>query len=306
MRRQERFLWLFARWLATAVISALFIATAAQLALALTNLTFSVDDGTNYNDTYVNHGMVSVPDLKCYHRQDGTRDCPGDTVPIQTLAHAYGEMNLAAEWRTYDQLDEVLRSQHDYRYYWRQTPNRRQFAYRFNEFNPTDNQSAYPYFTRRLITVESLGCTTFNNITKDDKVPQNFTYSNGSFTGSVKIPPAFLGREGTTYIYSGFHNPSKAGSPTVVCGPRCVIMLAYKNPSGLTKEKEAFYQCPIDVSNVQNADPDQPAHLVPHSVARVAAASIALQGRWAGSRADPLPKDEDQKNFQQYFFYANG
>lgn len=277
------------------------------MALALTNLTFTVDSGTNYNDTYYERGDVSIPHLSCYHASRGAGDCPSGAGQIQTLAHAYGETSLAAQWGTYNEPSDVLSSKFNYAYYWRQIPNRRQFAYRFNEYNPNDNQSVYPRMTDRFITAESGECTEFSNITKDDKVPQNFTYSNGKITGWVEIPPAYLGRDGTTYIYKGFHDPVHAHSPEIDCGPRCIIMFAYKNPSG-SPEPHAFYRCPISISEVQYGDHKslrRPEHLVPDGVAKVAAASIALQGRWTAPPNDPIPKDEDKRNFRQFQYYAS-
>ena len=108
--------------------------------------------------------------------------CP-DQVTVETVAHTYGEMNLLANYRTYNEIADVLNSEHDYQYYWRQTRNQQQLAYRFNEYNPDDTQKVYPSFTNRTITAESIKCYAYNN-----KEPQTFTYSNGTVNGSITIP----------------------------------------------------------------------------------------------------------------------
>lgn len=52
-------------------------------------------------------------------------------------------------------------------------------------------------------------------------------------------------------------------------------MLVYKDQSAT--EKSTFYQCPIHISPVSNAT--KPTQDISDDVARIAAASIALQGR---------------------------
>ena len=221
--------------------------------------------------------------------------CP-DRVTVETVAHTYGEMNLVANYRTYNEIADVLNSEHDYQYYWRQTRNQQQLAYRFNEYNPDDTQKVYPFLTNRTITAESNKCYAYHETGTDNKEPQTFTYSNGIVNGSITIPNEYLGREGTTYIYRAFHDPTHATA--YGCGDRCIWMWAYKNPSG-SPEPSAFYQCSVNISQVNNAS--QPEHFVPNDVAKIAAASIALQGRYSG----PVGNVDKQDN-TQYQFYASG
>lgn len=195
----------------------------------------------------------------------------------------------------------------------RRTRNKQQAAYRFKEYNPNDIQKAYPYFTNRTITAEAKGCVTYDDKGPlDKKDPQNFTYVNvddATDNGTIRIPEDFLGREGTTYIYRGFHDPTTAEAQS--CGSRCIWMWAYKNPSGHPKdpsgdpngppEPSAFYKCPVNISDVMNANPNQPEHLIPNGTAKMAAASIALQGRYAGR-----PKKASEHDYHSYQFYATG
>ncbi|KAL8819710.1 MAG: hypothetical protein Q9191_007673, partial [Dirinaria sp. TL-2023a] len=264
---------------------------AAQIVVGLTQLTYTVNDGTSYNDTYTTHGNVNVSDLSCYHMQYLQKGCPSE-VTTQTVAHSYGEMNVGYEWRIYNDIADVLDSKHNYRYYWRQIRNQRQFAYRFNEYNPEDKEQVYPFFTNRIITAESVHCFTYNETGSDGKEPNTFSYTNGTHNGTVAIPNVYLGQQGTTYMYLGYHPPASA--PLYSCGPRCLWMWAYKNPG--TPEPSAFYQCAVNVSTVSNTS--APQHSIPDHVAKNAAASVALHGTWTGTG-----KDQDYRSFQ---FYASG
>ncbi|KAL8752357.1 MAG: hypothetical protein Q9199_005797 [Rusavskia elegans] len=57
-------------------------------------------------------------------------------------------------------------------------------------------------------------------------------------------------------------------------------------------------KCPISVSNVTNVG--DPAHVVPDNTARMAAASIALSGRYTNPNKDPV------KHWQQFQLYPYG
>lgn len=111
-------------------------------------------------------------------------------------------------------------------------------------------------------------------------------------SGNIKIPTAYLGREGTTYIYRGKNFPAAASAQAY--GPRGLWMWAYKNPGEHDGPK--LYRCPITVSKVSNSQ--VPAHNVSDGIARAAAASIALQGRFQGPSSNP--------DYKQYQFYPSG
>lgn len=86
------------------------------------------------------------------------------------------------------------------------------------------------------------------------------------------------------------------------CGPRCVFMWAYKTPSGFpigNPEAPAFYKCPVNISEVYNSS--RLEHEVPDPVTKMVAASIALQGQYAGP-----PDDPSKQNYQSYRFYGSG
>ena len=270
------------------------------MAIASISLTYSVDDGTDSQGTFLRDGIVNASYLSCYKRAG--LDCESVVATGHALAHAYGEYGSSFPCGEYTELAEVLNSTLDYAYYCRQTPQKQEFAYRFNEYNPTDMFASYPRFTNRIITAWSGDCLSYN-VTGAVKVPdisgdgqgKNMSYGNGTFNGSITIPDSALGLSSTTYIYRDT-NPPEENGPATACGDRCIMMWASKNPSAAPNASTTLYQCPIHVSPVSNAIQD--AHHVPDSVARIAAASIALQGRWSSNNGDP--------DYTQYQFYAYG
>lgn len=104
------------------------------LAIGLISLTYTVNDGTTILDTYMRNGRVNVANLSCYHMKYLPNDSPNDEVTKQTVAHTYGKMNLAGKFEPYEDIAQVLRSQDDSRFYWRQTRQKQQLAYRFKEY----------------------------------------------------------------------------------------------------------------------------------------------------------------------------
>ena len=185
-----------------------------------------------------------------------------------------------------------------YRYFHRKTPNQQQVAYRFNEYNPKDTQKIYPHLTNRIIYAEARNCTTYKQTSADKNDPETLSMTNADDTGenqTITIPQDFLGREGTTYIYRGFHPPPTADVQS--CGDRCLWMWAYRNPSG--NQPPAFYRCPVNISNVTNVS--RPEHQISNHVVKMAAAAIAMHGGYHG----PVT-DDSKKDWTSYQFYAAG
>lgn len=269
------------------------------MAVASISLTYSVDDGTDYQSTFIRDGIVNASYLSCYQRAG--LDCKTSIATGHALAHAYGESGSPFACGEYTELAEVLKSTTYYMYYCRQTPQKQEFAYRFIEYNPADESNSYPHFTNRIITAWSGACLSYN-VTGMVKVPeisndgqgQNMSYGNSTFNGSINIPGSALGLASTTYIYRDNNPPEE--NPATACGDRCIMMWASKNPGASPNASTTLYQCPINVSPVSNATQD--AHQVPASVARIAAASIALQGRWSLNNGD--------RDYTQYQYYAYG
>ena len=275
---------------------------AAGSSIALLNLAYSPQDGVDWNGTYMRKGTVNATNLGCYfpHRRQEP-NCPTDLVPRQATANIYGEMGLVFNCGAYTNISEVQNSREDDNYYCRRTPGSQEFAFRFYEYNPDDQQRTYPFFTNRTVTASAGECIIYPNVTQSpgidldgDPAATNYTFTNGSFTDSISIPKAYDGLSGTTYIYRGIKTPGDADSLSVVCGSRCLWMWVHKAQG--PNDKSTFYKCPITVSEVSNASHDY--QKINDVIARTAAASIALHGSWTGTFEDPI--------FTSFNFFAAG
>ncbi|KAI4216246.1 MAG: hypothetical protein LQ351_001256 [Letrouitia transgressa] len=251
----------------------------AQASIALVNLTYELNDGTDWNGTYLRDGSVKVPNLTCYFQN---KVCPNDFRDeiTQGQAHSNGNVGSNVGCGAYDSISDILQSRQNPYIFCRRVPG--QFAYRFSEYNPTDNQSTFPHFTDRIITTSAGTCFEYDQTGSAPGTDANgfagatnYTFSNGTYNGSISIPLASGGLKATTYIYRGIKPPAQATIQS--CGPRCIWVWAYRSPG--TEESPRFYQCPISISTVSNVTDVQQE--VPDGVARTAAAAIALQGRWS-------------------------
>ena len=199
-------------------------------------------------------------------------------------------MALATRCCNYTALDSVLTSKNDCPYYCNRSRNRQQFAYRFNEYNLNDTTKAYPYFTDRVITASSGKCFDYSLDGKPEKLKDGYLlykFHNDTFNDSMKIPAQSGTWAGTTYVYRGSRPPPTADGQS--CGPRCMNVWAHRAPH--TRSDEKFFSCPITISNVTNAADGNQA--ISQGLARLAATSIALQGRM-----------DNDKGWNQYQLYA--
>ena len=264
------------------------------MAAALRSLTYTVDDGKDYNGTYFEDGSANVSDLSCYlHGDDrGVNRC-NRPVTSDALAHAYGENTLGPdqgsppECGNYSDTASIINSKQDFRYYCRRNTTIQEFAYRFKEYNPNDTQHVYPHFTTRIITASSGLCNEYQETSRDRDDPGHigddanggvnyvssvkFDYTNkaANRNGSINIPTSALGNDGTTYIFRGPEAPLNATK--YACGDRCIWMWAYKNPSSPDSDDsgQVFYECPITVGTVTNMY--NPKHNISDDTARQAA-----------------------------------
>ncbi|KAL9046556.1 MAG: hypothetical protein Q9214_000634 [Letrouitia sp. 1 TL-2023] len=252
----------------------------AQTSIALINLTYELNDGTDWNGTYLRNGLVQVPNLTCYFHNNNCSNEVFKEEITQGQAHSNGNVGSNVECGAYDTISDILQSRQNPDFFCRRV--RGQFAYRFSEYNPSDNQSTYPHFTNRTITASAGTCLEYNQTGMGPGTDANgfpgavkYTYSNGTYNDSISIPFANGGLKATTYIYRGINPPEQATIQS--CGPRCIWLWAYRFPG--TEQSPRFYQCPISISTVSNATDARQE--VPDGIARTAAAAIALQGRWS-------------------------
>lgn len=263
-----------------------------QIPVFLIGLTYSINDGTDWNGTYTKNGIVSATNLSCYFQGP---DCPtvNPQVVSQVLAHSYGDQSLKSECGPYEDISEVLRSKQNNEYYCRRTPGRQEFAFRFKEYNPKDRMKIYPFFTDRIITASSGNCMNYSEVGNSpgfningvrDALAYEYRNKNGSFHGNVSIPIPNGALGGTTYMYRDTNVPEDADA--FACGPRCIRMLAHINVG--EGEESTFYECPVTVYSVSNTTQD--AHIISDGMARLAAASIGLGGRYDnGARKERWP-----------------
>ena len=242
-------------------------------------------DGTDFNGTYTTYGIVNATDLTCYaDRFNGQKRCTGDAIDIreQGLAHTYGQLAQSTDCCKYKDISEVLTSTQNCKYYCNLTPNKQEFAYRFNEYNPDDFTRAYPIFTNRTITASAGRCINYsqpNPPKSDGNGFSFFEYQNDTHKGNITIPDAMFALDATTYIFRGFNRPQEAD--LYKCGPRCLKMWAHKARGH--GEAPEFFECPITVSEVHNATNN--TQKISNGIAFLAAASLGLQGR-PGSRGE--------------------
>ena len=262
-----------------------------------------MNDGTNWKGTYTRNGVVNATNLTCYFHPNPDYKCIPQQDFLLGLAHAYGESPSMPRKGSYDQIDDVVKSTDNYGYFCRNTPG--ECAYRFVEYNPDDHQKTYPLFTNRTITASAGQCSTYwqtekatpTNGTSGISDGLRFKIFNGSDHDSIIIPQEFTGVNATTYIYRGVKTPQKATKFS--CGDRCIWMWAYVSKDYL--DNSTFYQCPITISNTSNAN--NYTHIVPDDVTKLAASSIALEGRLA---IDNSSIDNSGPIWTQFQFYPSG
>lgn len=239
--------------------------------------------GTNWNGTYIRPARINASDLSCYYHHlydDQKYVCDPSPEVVQGIVHAYGEYAFGSlsdsnDCVNYTNVEDVLRSGTNPKYYCRRTSGQQEFAYRFLEYNPQDHQRTYPFVTDRVITASAGQCYQYSLLRREKVaggISFNFTYTNKTFSDSILIPAQIDNFDGTVYIYRAFNTPQNA--TIYSCGPRCIWMWAHRTLLG--KEPSTFYQCPITVNSVQNVLQD--AHQVTDDIARLAASSIGLQG----------------------------
>ncbi|KAG8527180.1 uncharacterized protein KY384_008610 [Bacidia gigantensis] len=295
----------------------LLINLIAMIAPTLQALVCTLEDGHDYTSIYTRNGSAMVPSLTCYFNGG---HCAPTNVTRDQLAHAYGETTLGPKSTDPDNcgdftdVQSIVGSKKDYRYYCHRVGPVQQFGIRFNEYNDNDNRRIYPHFTTRVITASSAKCNEYaqlgipkpTNVGDPNTDGTNFisafdhTYRiNATTNGSIIIPTSALGNDGTTYIYRGIHEPVKASYYSY--GDRGLMMWAYRNPG--KDRTPQFYECPVTVDPVVTVMGDSvdnvtdPVHAISDGMAREAVASIALQGQFKQTGGGP-------RVFTQWQWYA--
>ena len=263
-----------------------------------------MDSGTDYRGVYTQTGTVNASDLSCYNKRN--TGCPTAPEVPQIVAHTYGEISQSDQCCQYKELSDVLTSGKNCAYYCNRTPGQEEFAYRFTETNPKDYPRIYPLFTNRVVTASYDQCYQYDvNQTSGKKVDDangdlaayNWSYSNGTVSGNITIPTEYSALDSTTYIYRGLQKPQNETENA--CGPRCMWMWAFRARSSLPSDPDqpqTVFQCPITISSVSNTTLE--SHKISDEMAKLAAASIGLQGRYVNQA--------NRRIWTQYQLYPYG
>lgn len=265
-------------------------------------LNYSMDNGVDSTGTTTKAGMVSFARIDCYYNNRSCTTDPDEPPEVaQNEAHAYGEASLRERSCPYISDNDIFNAPQNCTYF--ASSNKQEFAYRYAEYNPDDRAGAYPFLTKRLIKTSPGKCfqykpgPTYTEPSNDgpDSI-RVYPYSNGTTNEVLKIARTDLAFDSTTYAYTGEQAPQNATA--VTCGPRCIWLYALRQGGPVTRRGDDIFMCPITVSNV--GDTDNTAHVVPDETARLAAASIALSGRYTN------PNSSDNKHWQQYQWFPYG
>ena len=265
-------------------------------------LTYSMDGGTDYTGITTQQGLVNVSMIDCYYTENLCATRPGAPPEVvQSQAHTYGEITRGQHRCPYTNDEDIYNAPPNCTYFVSQT--RPEYAFRYNEYNPHDRAHAYPYRTKRVVRASTDNCFQYNETSQslvDTQDGQDeeyiYKYSNETYSGELPIPKPVTAFDSTTYVYNGSYAPQDASAQS--CGDRCIKLYAYRSYGNVTHRKSVFFQCDVTVSEVSNADQD--AHKLSADTARLAAASIALTGRYF---------HVDGNNFtfwQQYQLYPFG
>ena len=108
-------------WMLLFCITWILLNLSAQVSVALINLTYSLNDGTNWNGTYTLQGKAKISDPRCYDRSGKFPEEDHQDI-TQATAHFNGELATGAECGLYNTTGDILSSKKDYTYFCRRTP----------------------------------------------------------------------------------------------------------------------------------------------------------------------------------------
>ena len=271
----------------------------AQASVAMIGLTYSMDQGTDSSGTILNSGTSRIAKLDCYTNGDS---CPSAPETPQGIAHAYGQVTQSYQKCAYSTEEDIKKANQSCSYFERNDG--QEYAYRFREYNPEDTSRTYPYLTTRIIKASPGSCYQFN-IDADTVHPINgsdgtlgvfvYPFHNETYNGSLPIPRGDAAFDATSYVWNGTSPPKN--DTENVCGPRCVWLYAFQSIGIITKRPDLMFKCPITVGVV--SDVLLPTQNVTDETARLAAASIALSGRYTNP-------DGPTQVWQQYQLFLWG
>lgn len=262
-----------------------------------------MDGGTDSTNIVTSRGNVSVPQLDCYYDNGACATRP-EAPPevVQNLAHSYGEITRGQLRCPYDTDNDIHAAPQNCTYFSNTASS--EFGLRFAEYNPKDRAHSYPYFTDRVIKASASDCHQYQVRDKVDLIDSTdgqketwvFHFFNETYNGSLPVPRPSAAFDSTTYVYNGISVPQNATVQS--CGPRCISLWAFRSGGIITKRPSTMFQCSVNVGQVSNVTND--AHRIPDTSARLAAASIALTGRYTN------PNNSATREWRQYQLFPFG
>ena len=273
------------------------------------SLTFTFDKASDSSGIITTPGPVVIPKLDCYYNSNGT--CP-DVDPLtpetaQTVAHTYGEDIRSQTRCTFSTTADLLANSTQNCYYFSNL-NDPSFAYQYRQFNPQDQSKSYPFLAPRLITTSSDQCTQFfvnepaSGWVSGTDGPQSIWevhYYNETYNGTLRVPRELSAFDSTTYVWDDDLTPQNSSKQA--CGPRCVWLYAVREHRPGQARPVVVFQCAITISKVFS-EGSSPEMALPDPLARLAAASIALSGRYANT---PPPGPGTTWRQAQYFSHGS-
>lgn len=266
---------------------------AAQAAIGVIGLTYSMEDGTDSTGITTKSGTVNVTKIDCYYVNNNCMTFP---VTAQVLAHSYGETISDRLSCSYTAESEIQNAPQNCSYFSR--TDGQEFAIRYAEYNPDDLARVYPFFTDRFIKASAGQCSQYKVLggpslaSSNDGIDDTWVWTisnNSTLNETISIPKRDAALNATTYIYNGTFPPPEA--TLQACGDRCIWLYAWRS------YQTAVFKCPITVSKVTKATENWQD--LPDGIARYAAASIALTGR-------NTPISPYVLSWQQYRLYPIG
>ena len=255
--------------------------------------------GTDSTGAYHTSGNVEAAKVDCFYDRG---ICPGQGAQM-TTANTFGRALQGQENCTYQDDTDIMNGHQSCVYFNGNNTKQGEFAYRFKEYNPSDSVKAYPYLSNRTIRASAGQCYQYSVDMANSPFISNqdgtnnvrlYKFGNSSYTAYLSIPRDQFATKCTTYVYNGTLSPQNATK--ITCGPRCITMYALRLGGDLNGPSTAIFECPISISNVNNATADYQE--VPDHVARTAASSIALSGR--------LVHTQSRHSWAQYQLYTLG
>ena len=275
---------------------------AAQTAVSSISLTYTLEYGLDSKGTYTTEDFLNASTLEYFYGPDtkASSDAPDMNMKI---ANSYGRL-VRGDPTCFYALDGQISQEAQLCEYF-QREDGQEFAYRFWELNPKDVKIAYPYLTDRNIRAYPRQCfeyqvrnPTYFDTSDGTQCGMSIPFYNETYSGTIQIPRYNSAFDATTFIWNDSLAPQNA--TVTSCGPRCLQVFAFRSHGIQTNRSSAMFSCSITVSEVNNAT--QPAHNVPDDVARIAAASIALSGRYMNMN----PYRPGEKDWHQYQLYPWG